>query len=63
MFASMMDNPKQLIDRMDNHPNFPLHIYNIMEKKISANIRAATNHDACPKQIDWIILVISISFP
>ena len=59
----MMDNPKQLIDRIDNHPNFPLHIYNIMEKKISANIRAATNHDACPKKIDWIIFVISISFP
>lgn len=63
MFASMMDNPKHPIDNMDNHPNFPLHIYNIMEKKISAKIRAATNHDACPKQIDWIILIISISFP
>ena len=63
MFASMMDNPKHPIDNMDNHPNFPLHIYNIMEKKILANIKAATNHDACPKQIDWIIFVISISFP
>ena len=59
----MIDNIKQPIDSIDNHPNFALHIYNIIEKIISANIKAATNHDACPKKIDWIILEISISFP